>query len=120
MAVVIHSVCADATMDHEPVERSSSSSSAFRCVVEPLGDGAGAQPVGHDGEHGAALALLRLGQRGQVVALVGDHLRQPDADGPDGRRQGPGGLLRPAVRRAEDVRDPLVRLRLGRRTSGRF
>ena len=31
MAVVIHSVCADATVDQEPVERSSSSSSAFRC-----------------------------------------------------------------------------------------
>ena len=38
MAVVIHSVCADATIDHEPVERSSISSSAFRCSLEPLGD----------------------------------------------------------------------------------
>ena len=31
MAVVIHSDCAEATTAHEPVERSSSSASAFRC-----------------------------------------------------------------------------------------
>ena len=35
MAVVIHSFCADATMDHEPVDRSSISSSAFRSDSTP-------------------------------------------------------------------------------------
>ena len=65
-------------------------------------------------------AFLRLGQRRQVVPLVGDHLGEPDADGADGRRRGPWRLPRPALRRPQDVLDPLVRLRLGRRTSGRF
>ena len=80
----------------------------------------GAEAIGHHAQHGAALAFLRLGQRRQVVSLVGDHFGEPDADSPDGRREGPWSLPRPAVRRAQDVGYPLVRLRLWRRTSGRF
>ena len=120
MAVVIHSLCAEATVAQEPVERSSSSSSPFRCVFDSRGHVLRAQLIGHEAEHRAALGLLRLGQRRQVVPLVGHHLRQADADRPDGGHQRLGSLFRPAVRGPKDLRDPLLRLRLRGWAAGGF
>jgi hypothetical protein len=87
-------------------------------LLEALGDRAGAQPVGYEREHGAALALLRLREWSEVMALIGDYFGEADAHRPDRRREGPGRLAGPAVRGTENVRDPLVRLRFWRRAPG--
>ena len=86
-------------------------------IFHPLGDVLGAQLVRHQRQDGPALALLRLRQRSQVVALVGHHLGEADADRPDGRHQRLGGFLGPAVGGLEDLLDPLLRLRLGGRAA---
>ena len=92
MAVVIHSVCADATIDQRAGGAELQLLQRLQVLLQPLGDRRGPEPVGHEAQHGAPLALLRLGQRGQVVPLVGDHLGEPDADRPDGGRQSARGL----------------------------
>ena len=119
MAVVIHSVCAVATIAHDPVERSSISSRAFRCCSRPWVTGC-PEPVRDERKDGAALRFLRLGKGSQIVALVGHHFGQADADRPDGREKGGGGLLRPAVGRPENLYHPLLRLPVRRRSPCRF
>ena len=71
-----------------------------------------------DGGTRHEIGFLRLGQGGQVVALVRHHLRQADADGPNRRHQRARRLPRPAVRGPHDLLDACVRLGLGGGAAG--
>jgi len=88
-------------------------------LLDALNDGSRAEPVGHQGEHGSSLGLLRLGKGSQVVALVGDHLRQTDAYGADRWHESTRCLTGPALRRTKNFPDPLVRLGLRGLAPGR-